>query len=439
MNQNLKPSNTIEKDCDVCIIGDGFAGLNTARLMVKGNFKTNIVSLGTGASNFWLGSVNILKSIDNSKGFNFNSFIKNNPKHPFQFTNSELIQEALKEFYSEMSELTPFRNEDSKFTNKHILSPFGTMKQTNGKWNSIFSDFKNLKENAEVYLVDFKEFDLSSMNLVAKGLMEKFKGDYQVIEVSLKEVFEKIKPNFFTKSYSAFLSPKMVANFFDSNKENMDPLIDIIRPLIYKKEPTTIDPIRIILFPPIMGLLHNDLILKNISLKLDCQTYELISLTPSIIAERLNLSFKKRIDNKNSLIKMDKGYALKTLIKTDEGFNCVFENKKHENMMIHSKYVIIACGSIFAEGQFKLFIENSLPNESDVQDLILSKNFELVSTEVSKDATSFMDTGKIFAAGSSIFLFSPEITDDDEILNETGMGTVIIPAYQIFKELTKIE
>lgn len=439
MNQISNNSNIIEKDCDVCIIGDGFAGLNTARLMAKGNFKTNVVSLGKGASNFWLGSVNILKSIDNSKGFNLNSFINNNPKHPFRFTNSQMVQEALKEFYLEMSELTPFRDEDSVFTNRHILSPFGTLKQTNGKWNSIFSDFENLTENTEVYLIDFKEFDLSAMNLVAKGLMEKFKGNYQVIEISLKEVFEKINPNFFKKSYSKFLSPKMVADFFDSNRDNMDPLVELIRQLIYNKESPTTDPIRIILFPPIMGLLHNDLILKYISSKLNCQSYELISLTPSIIAERLNLSFKKRIDEKKTLINLDKGFTLKAIIKTIEGFNCSFENKKHEDMIIHSKYVIIACGTIFAEGQFKLFIDNSPPNEDNGLNLILSTNFELINSEDSNDLTQFSNTGKIFAAGSSIFLFNPGITDDDEILNETGMGTVIIPAYHIFNELKKIE
>ena len=68
----------ISKNVDVIIIGGGFAGMNTARLLSKKKINCEIFTSGFGASNLWVGTIDLLKSQKTDLDKEFNQFKNEN-------------------------------------------------------------------------------------------------------------------------------------------------------------------------------------------------------------------------------------------------------------------------------------------------------------------------------------------------------------------------
>lgn len=407
---------------DVVIVGGGFAGMNTGRLLAKMGISSQIYSSGFGASKLWMGTVDVLNYPGDNLLLELAKFQVSLPAHPYSNQSMELMQEALNEFYENFPSLYAFRDKD-EICNGHVLTSLGNTKLTTGVWNTIFRDFDTLTENSICILIEFREFTNSAMHLVAKGLSDKFPGQYLVLEISLVELFRQMNSDLVDKVKSGEISAKVVAKFFDSKAIHMSPLASLIKAEISETYPDlAYENIQCMLFPPILGIENSPTIFTHLSSHLGVECYEIVSLTPSILADRFLHQFERKLHVLT--VPMHTGMKLEDLEKKDDYWVCHFRSQKGEIEKIPARFVVISVGSVFAYGLFSESIE--LGNRFhrlglDFPDSI-GKNYEVISTN---------DNSNLFVVGASNFIFSTDLSDEDEVRDGTGLGLAITSSYKV--------
>jgi anaerobic glycerol-3-phosphate dehydrogenase len=425
--------NESQTTTDVSIIGGGFSGLYLGILLKMKGIHCEIFNSGTGASQFWVGTMDFLdyhhnKDLESS----FNEFNKEIPHHPYGFLNFNQINRSFIEFSSQFPEFT-FSIENNKITNKYVLTTLGNLKPCVGMWNTIFHELGKLDKNSIVILVDFSEFNNDAMYLVAKNLKETFSCTYKILKLSLKKLFDYWEENEDQTEIKGRLSEYRIANYFDTHSDKVNVFGDYIQKELKNQNPEiNLDIISSILFPPILGLKAERKIISLLSkyLKIECR--ELVALSPSLMSKRFNNSISEKvkeleipIHNNFTFIEFDK------INDQEPHWKLKFVNKDGKIIKVRSRFIVIAVGTLFQEGalaEFKEFKELWEKNSISIPNK-LSSSFELLFNDDTKS--------NIFVCGSALFSFMKHLDDEDEIKYGTGLGLSIVSGAQIAAQLEK--
>ncbi|TXT58581.1 MAG: putative enzyme [Promethearchaeota archaeon] len=416
------------KHLEVSIIGGGFSGLNSALILGKKAVKCEIYTTGYGASNLWMGTFDFLNYKYNNIKRSFQAFKDEHSNHPYSFFTYGEIKNALESFFREFPELTYFTNNE-EFVNKEVLTSIGTSKPCLGVWNSLFYEFISLVEHSNVLLIGFKEFNNSALNLVKKGLEEKYDSNFYLLNLSFRELSIELEEKDPDSTLKSKLTEFKLGRFFDSNYENLKKFSDLIRRETKKQfqEGSKLE-FDHCLFPPILGVDKNQEILDTLSLYLNSNCKELIALSPSLIANRLMNLYEEKLQKYN--IKINKGKSLTSMetkkIKNQRFWNLHFEDRTGKEESILSRYVIFSNGSMFQAGMFETEREMKkklgalmidVPNKVD-------HTFQLTFNK-RKEPTN------LYVCGSALFNLWDQISDEIEIKHGTGLGLSIISSYRI--------
>ena len=252
---------------DVCIIGGGFAGMNAALLLSKKGINCEIYTSGYGASQLWAGTIDFLKFNGSNLEKTYKKFKAVFPNHPYKHLEFHEAEKALLDFVSDFSEFTFFTKKD-KLTNHPVLTTIGNLKPCIGIWGTIFHDFELLRTNTKTILIDFREFNNSAMDLVAKSLRERFRGKFEVLTLSISKLVQEWESGGETTDLGLKLSENVIANYFDKHSEDMDILSSYIRKEIENKfQELSRSHINYYLFPPILGVKNNRKIVELFNVK----------------------------------------------------------------------------------------------------------------------------------------------------------------------------
>jgi len=416
-------NDTSNQDVDVAIIGGGFAGMNTARLLAKKGINCKIIDAGNGASNFWLGTVDVLNYPGDNLILELAKFQVSLPAHPYSHISMEILQKSLQEFYESFPTFSSFQDSNAEVCNGHVLTSLGNTKLTTGKWNTIFSNFGKLTEESVCLLINFQEFTNSPMALIAKGLEEKFQGQFLVLTVSLRQLFQQMNADLMDNMKKQVISVKTIAKFFDEKAIHMSPLATLIKSNFATKFPE-IDwkKISLVLFPPIMGIENCPTIFTHLSSHLGIECFETVALTPSIMAERFLRQFQRKIQV--LAIPFAKKTKMVDLTKNDSEWIVHLVDSHGNTQKLKTKYIVIAVGSLFTQGLFSESYElgNKFHQlELDFPDSIDS-NYEIISTT---------QKSNIFVVGASNYLFSTDLSEEDEVRDGTGLGVAIATSFKV--------
>jgi anaerobic glycerol-3-phosphate dehydrogenase len=423
------------KEIDVCIIGDGFAGMNVGRLLKKNNVNCEIFSSGISASQLWVGTVDFLKSNQNNLEKTLEDFKRIKPNHPYTKLDWNDIEKSFSEFFSNFPQFKFFKA-NSKFSNDYVLTTLGNLKTCVGIWKTIFNNFSIFKEKTITCLIDFLEFNNSTMHLVAKSLKEKFPGQFYVLEISFIKLIKAYRFNLEENDLLFNLTENKVAQYFDKFDENIEILADFIK-LESKKqlEQSNSQNIKFYLFPPIVGIQFNENILENLSKYLNVECKELVAFSPSLMSKRLIQIFETKLSELS--LNVNKGKTLIMLEKEKNNVNMIwnltFSSQNGEILKIRSKYIVFATGSLFQMGLFseenqmknvfsKILIK--IPND-------MSNNYELWYNNRQDQPTG------LFVCGAALFAFMGEIAEEEEIEHSTGLGLVISSGMKVANEIIK--
>jgi len=418
---------------DVCIIGDGFAGLNAARILGKNNLNLEIYTAGYGASQLWVGTFDFL----NYQGKNlldaFTSFKKDIPTHPYCFLTYQEIETSFNEFFSAFPEFHKF-TDNGHYSNEPVLTLIGNFKPCIAIWRSIFKDFDKFNPKSSIILIDFYEFNNSAMDLVAKALNENYESDFKVLTLSFTQILREWKIDL-NRANIDNLSDFRIGNYFDKNLDDLEKFTEYLiielqtqYPKIQKEE------VKFLLFPPILGIENNVQILEKLKNLLDIECNELVAFSPSLMSRRFMKVFNNILE-KNS-IKINKRFELSDLKIIEDAeekiWELTFRNAKKEIKEIKSKYVILAMGTLFQTGLFegkqdfiKIFqnLGINIPNK-------LTESFEIV---YEKDKES----SNLFVCGAASHSFIKSLDEDFEIIYGTGLGLAISSSYIISKHIIR--
>lgn len=414
---------------DVCIVGGGFAGMNAARTLSKKGINCEIYSSGYGASQLWAGTMDFLKFSSDDLEKSFREFKDEFPNHPYKHLDFHEAKQALLDFEFDFPEFT-FFTKNGKLTNRPVLTTIGNLKPCVGMWGTIFHDFELLGMNTKTILIDFREFNNSVMDLVAKGLSERFRGRFEVLTLSINEIIQKWESEGNTIDLGLKLSENVIANYFDKHADEVDMLASYIRNEMEKEFPELLEsPINYYLFPPVLGIKNNRKIVEILSEELKAKCKELVALSPSLMSKRLFHSFEEKL--KDLSIKINNEWTLERLeIESNSlkwNWKCHFENKKKEQKIVRSKYLILATGSLFPSG----FVGS---------EEIMKKNFEKHSILVPNRLKNTLEltfqadvneNTRIFVCGSVSYVFMGGITDEEEIKYCTGLGLAIATSVKV--------
>ncbi|MHA1618904.1 MAG: hypothetical protein ACTSVZ_06440, partial [Promethearchaeota archaeon] len=411
---------------EVCIIGGGFAGMNTARLLAKRGIPSTIYTMGYGASNLWMGTVDVLNYPGDNLLVELAKFQVSIPAHPYSNLSMDMMQAALREFYESFPSLHAFKDED-EICNGHVLTSLGNTKLTTGVWNTIFRHFDTLTDDSICVLVEFREFANSAMHLIAQGLKEKFPGTYLVLNISLLELFSQMNSELVSKVKNGVVSAKTVATFFDNKAIHMSPLASLIKSKLATEFPEiSVDKVQYFLFPPILGIDNSPTIFTHLASHLGVECFEMVSLTPSILADRFLHQFQRKLDVLT--VPVHTKHTLVELERKDDFWLLHLQTPNGKKITKTSKVVIFAVGSIFAQGIFTESFE--LGNKFNHLGLefpdSIGKNYEIVST---------YENSNIFIVGAGNFLFSTDLNEDDEARDGTGLGLAIATSYKVAETL----
>ncbi|TXT67410.1 MAG: putative enzyme [Promethearchaeota archaeon] len=423
---------------EVSIIGGGFSGLYLAILLKMKGITCEIFTSGTGASQFWVGTVDFLDYRQNRDlERSFKEFQKEVPHHPYSFFPFSKIERSFTYFFSQFPDFKMF-TENEKLINRPVLTSLGNLKPCIGIWHSIFHEFQYLTKESTVILVDFSEFFNDVMYLVAKNLHDTFACSYRILNLSFKTIFDLIGENGDEISIKDKLSEYRIASFFDthSSMATISILGNYIKKEIIKQFPKLdMKHVDFILFPPILGLKTEKKIIEELSKLLNLKCKELVALSPSLISKRFDSELNEKI--KSLDIPLHKNYTFIDFNKDANSkmwWKLKFMNKKGDLCNIHSKCVVFAVGTLFQEGPF-----------ANVEDFKEIFNKNLLSIPISKISPSYELTfhngqgSNIFVAGSALFSFIESITEEDEIKYGTGLGLSILTSTQIAEELNRLK
>ena len=421
------------KFLDVCIIGGGFTGMNLARILAEKKVISEIYTSGIGASQFWVGTVDFLNYNKEDLKHSFTEFKSNNLKHPYKRLEWDLINFSFKDFFLAFPNFEFFEN-NGDLSNRYVLTTLGNLKPCIGIWNTIFHNFDSLNNDSIVILVNFIEFNNSTMHLVEKSLKDNFPGKFFVLEVSFIKLVQDWDTNEQISQLQGALTEIKIADFFDNNLEKIEIIADYIKSEVVKQL-KNIQQNKIIcyIFPPVLGIRKEQEIIKKLSKILNAECKELVAISPSIMSKRLNNEFENRLQkldigiNKNLILTNIK----KIRDKGDITWELTFSDKKGNKETIKAKFVVLAIGTMFLEGIFselndlkRIFnsFSISLPNS-------FSDSFELLFNSRDNQKTG------IFACGSAIYLFVEGITDNEEIKYGTGLGLSIATSAKVGEKI----
>ncbi len=424
-------SNHVKK-LDVCIVGGGFAGLNSALLLAKEGINCEMYTTGYGASNLWMGTLDFLTYNSADIETSFNSFCKAFPQHPYVHFSYKEARKALLQFFADFPDVKCFTIQ-GKFTNELVLSSLGTLKPCLGIWGSLFHEFDALHNDTNVILIGFREFNNSSLYLLKKGLEERFPSSFAILNLSFKELYSRMEEEVPQASSPSNLSEFKLGRFFDTFFDKMALFTDMILSNLKDQLPKfSGKKIDIFLFPPILGVNRNPEILRALSINLNSKCRELIALSPSLIANRLLNEYEKKL--KQEAIQINKGWSLIELEnqkKYDQvGWKLIFEDKKGNRESLLSKSIIFSTGSMFQAGileterkmrDYFAKIDIPIPNKLD-------SSFQLIFN-------GGKDTTNLYLCGSAIYTFTDQTSDEMEIIYGTGLGIPIITSYKIAQSL----
>jgi len=409
---------------DVAIIGSGFAGMNAARLLAQQGVSCAIYSSEFGASSLWSGTIDVLNYPGDNLDLELAKFQVALPAHPYQKQSLDSIHKSLDDFFLTFSSLHAFRNEDAKaFINHPILTPLGSMKLCTGVWDTVFRKFDSLTPESTCILVEFQEFPDSTMHLIAKGLQEKFPSRFLVLSLSLQEFFQRINEDLIEDLTNQKLSTFKLASFFDEKSIHMSSLANYIKEILPVQHDSIIfDEITYYFFPSILGIEKTQTILSNLESFLGAECRELILFSPSIMPARLLYQFNRKL--KILSVPVQKDFILEDIARSEEKWLTTIKNKKNGEILhqVKSKFVIIATGSLFLDG-----IMSDLPQLGNKFTQLgleypdsVGRHFEVRSTE---------KHSRIFVIGAASFLFSTDLSIDDEVHDGTGLGLAISTSY----------
>ncbi|MEJ2248555.1 MAG: hypothetical protein P8Y70_11630 [Candidatus Lokiarchaeota archaeon] len=419
-----------DKTLDICVVGGGFAGLNSALLLGKSRKKCAVFTTGYGASNLWMGTFDFLNYNSNDIKESFLIFKREHPKHPYHFFEYKEISNALNQFFEEFQDVENFK-QGSELINEKVLTSIGTLKPCLGIWSSLFYDFSSLNSNSNVILIGFNEFNNSALNLVQKGLQEVFKSNFFLLNLSFYDFYELLEGNDIDDPSKFKLSEFRLGRFFDSKYDKMEFFTKLI--LNHKDndlKEISGKKIQFYLFPPILGINKNSEILHTLSTNLNSNCKELIALSPSLIANRLLDQYEQKL--KALEVPVYKGKILTNIEKYDNNriWKLDFEDRKGIKKTIKSKSVIFATGSMFQAGLFEseIKIKNmfeklmiTIPNDFDSKFQLIFDN-EKTSTN-------------LYVCGSALYNFSSHISDSSEIKYGTGLGLPIISSNKVVQSI----
>ena len=423
----------ISENIEVVILGGGFAGMNTARVLSKKRIICEIYSSGFGASNLWVGTIDFLKSQTDDLEKEFNQFKNKIPNHPYKYLDFNEIDVAISNLSSEFPELYFFKN-NGKIRNNLVLTIIGNLKPCIGVWGTIFHDISLFNDKSITFLIDFIEFNNSAMDLVRKSLKDLYKGNFEVLNLSFIELLKRWDPNIHNENLPLKLSENLIANYFDNYKDNITVLANYILTELKKQEKKiSISENFYFLFPPILGIKYNQNIIENLSKELNGKCGELVALSPSLMSKRFIQQFEKRLENLS--VKINKGFILieiePNLEKDYFGWRLIFENRKGEKKIVKAKYLVLATGSLFQEGLFysNETIKNNFNKLSIPFPNKMTNSYEIVfNSERNKNSN-------IFVCGSALYILMGGISDEAEIKHGTGLGLAIATSSKVAKEI----
>ncbi|MFX1338920.1 MAG: FAD-binding protein [Promethearchaeota archaeon] len=425
--------NNISKKVEVVIIGGGFAGMNAACLLSKKEIRCEIYTSGFGASNLWVGTIDFLKSYINDLEEAFNQFINENPNHPYKYLDFNEVDESISNFSSEFPELYFFKN-NRKVSNNLVITILGNLKPCIGVWSTIFHDVSLFNDKSSIFLIDFIEFNNSAMDLVRKSLKERYKGNFEILNLSFLELLKSWDPNIINENFPLKLSENLIANYFDKYVNDFNSLANYIISELEKFEKKLSESENLyFLFPPILGIKKNKKIIENLSHKLSGKCGELVALSPSLMSKRLIQRFEKKLENLS--VKVNKGYILMNiepnLEKDNLEWQLIFENRVGHKKIVKTKYLVLAIGSVFQEGLFysNQIIRKNFNNLSIPFPNKMTNSYELL-TDSEKHKNS-----NIFVCGSALYIVMGGNSDEDEIKHGTGLGLAIATSSKVANEI----
>lgn len=426
---------------DVLIVGDGYAGMNTARILKENGINCSIYSYGMGASQFWAGTFDFLKFYGENLSDALDEFKDILPSHPYRFIKYEEAVRSFENFSKSLPDIEFFK-EDGFYVNKQVLTSIGNLKPCVGVWKTIFHDFEKLTASSLCVLVDFIEFNNSAMDLAALGLKENAGGKYLVLKLSIVELIKiwesKSGSDLNSEHLGKKLNENQIAQYFDTHFDQMEEFISYLNSEFRQQQTKWSDaPVDFYLFPPVLGLLHYNDILKKLSELLNAECAEIVAQSPSLFAKRLINIFSQHLTKLD--IQLTKGYALTAIEKDGDKWKSSFENRKGELQTVKSQYIVFSTGSLFHTGIFEtesLFKSNfdsiSIPIPNNV-----NESFELTSTPLKHNNEDHSISTNLFVCGSSSYLFLGGITDEEEIKYCTGLGLAISTSHKVATSIIK--
>jgi anaerobic glycerol-3-phosphate dehydrogenase len=416
------------KTLKICIVGNGFTGLNIARLLKKKNIPCEIFSEGLGASQFWFGTIDFLKTNHQNLRETFERFKITHPTHPYRYFTYQEVQEAFSEFFSSFPEFG-YEKHHNEFENSNILTTLGNLKTCIGFWNTVFHEFELLTKTSACFLIDFEEFNNSAMPLISKSLQDKFKGSFKVLKLSLATLLSRWGIQDAIINSMNKLTEYQIADYFDKYALYDPVLAELIDSEIEIQHKNSPKNGRIYLFSPILGLTKNQEIVKYLSEQFKAPCKEVLSLSPSLMAKRFIAILEQKL--LDSSIKTNRGYTLVKISKNrfskNINWNLTFRNSSGNFMDVSSKHVILATGSMFPSSIANME-EDCIPafKELDVEiPNTISQNLELMYSN------HHDETSSIYIAGAALFNFMQDISDEEEISHNTGLGLVICSCKKI--------
>ncbi len=272
----------------------------------------------------------------------FTRFKTQLPQHPYSLLNYHDVQLALNGFFTYFPELLAFQKKDT-YRNRSVLTSLGKLKPCIGIWKTIFHDFDKLTVNSNVVLIDFVEFNGSTTYLILKGLQENFAGNYHLLRINLSELVDLQK----------YLSIIEIATLFENTSDLIERMAEMILNELVRQFPQ-LSPrnISYFLFPPVMGILQSQQILTSLEERLTSPCFEMVALSPSIMANRMINLMEKRVAQLN--ISLNKGWILEEIsFQCEECFELTFRNQKGEEQIKNAKFIVPVDWVCFSIGTFR--------------------------------------------------------------------------------------
>jgi len=420
-DKKTEKNSELETYYDVIILGGGFSGMHAALLLAEHNIKPLILDIGQGASSFWAGTFDFLKTTEQSLAEAYLKFTKDVPSHPYNLIGFEECQSAFDDFSARFQEFKFFKsNTKNLYENRMVITPLGLSKPCIGCWHSVFDFSVPLDKNNTIVLIEFKEFPNSTASLIAKGLSERFTVEYRILSLSLSSMIPEKTIN----------SQSTLAKLMDSDRSIPTRMAtELKRQLDNNSAKNPITSIKCILFPPVLGLLNTKSIIQTLSEEIGIQCFEILALVPSVMADRLKSLYLNELNKHQVETK-----KIKEIMRLDiRDFGC--EMHVRDNQMkiqaLKTEQLIIATGSLFAEAPF--YDQNSIKEYFNAYGIKIPNSLRNFQLEISQE--SLETNAKIYVIGSALYNFCGAIADDDEIQAGSGLGLSISSSFKACKEL----